>query len=97
MKAGRHDPSEPVRREWSSVLTASWLKSSLLKSSLGLLSVLVLTSPVQAQSRLDRLLAPRRPMGVWLTNSPSPLYYDRQRIRLAMEQLQVRSGDAPLP
>ncbi|MEC8214411.1 MAG: hypothetical protein VX069_05015, partial [Cyanobacteriota bacterium] len=78
-------------------MTASWLKSSLLKSSLGLLSVLVLTSPVQAQSRLDRLLAPRRPMGVWLTNSPSPLYYDRQRIRLAMEQLQEAGFDRVVP
>ena len=86
------NPSEPVGSKFSSVLTASWLKSSL-----GLLSVLVLVSPVQAQSRLDRLLTPRRPMGVWLTNSPSPLYYDRQRIRLAMEQLQEAGFDRVVP
>ena len=30
-------------------------------------------------------------MGVWLTNSPSPLYYDHQRIGVAMDELQ-RAG-----
>ena len=41
-----------------------------------------------AESRLDRLLRNRSTMGVWLTNSPSKLYYDRKRIRASMRQLQ---------
>lgn len=44
-------------------------------------------TPALAQSRLERLLKPRLPMGVWLTNSPSKLYYDKKRIGRAMEQL----------
>lgn len=35
--------------------------------------------------------------GVWLTNSPSPLYYDRARIREAMEQLQAAGFNRVLP
>ena len=61
----------------------------------GLLSIvwLGLIPPTQAhaQSRLSDLLKPRRTFGVWLTNSPSKLYYDKQRIQTAMEQLQ-RAG-----
>ena len=53
-----------------------------------MLLALLMGSAVQAQSRLDRLLRPRSTMGVWLTNSPSKLYYDRERIRVAMDQLQ---------
>ena len=36
-------------------------------------------------------------MGVWLTNSPSPLYYDRKRIRLAMQQLQEAGFNRVVP
>ena len=56
-----------------------------------MLLALLMGSAVQAESRLDRLLRPRSTMGVWLTNSPSKLYYDRARIRAAMDQLQ-RAG-----
>ena len=54
-------------------------------------------TPVSAQSRLERLLKPRLPMGVWLTNSPSKLYYDKQRIRLAMQRLQEAGFNRVVP
>ena len=47
-----------------------------------------LPAPLIAESRLDRLLRNRSTMGVWLTNSPSKLYYERTRISTAMQQLQ---------
>ena len=61
-----------------------------IKTSSGFLMLLMLGANGSAlsQSRLDNLLRPRKQMGVWLTNSPSRLYYDRRNIRLGMEQLQ---------
>ena len=67
----------------------------------GLLSIvwlgLILPTQAQAQSRLSELLKPRRTFGVWLTNSPSKLYYDKRRIRTAMEQLQRAGFDRVVP
>ena len=40
-----------------------------------------------ASSRLDRLTSQGVEIGVWLTNSPSELYYDRGRIREAIQRL----------
>jgi uncharacterized lipoprotein YddW (UPF0748 family) len=57
----------------------------------GLTSFGVFTLNAQSQSRLDRLLRTKTTMGVWLTNSPSPLYYDRRRMAVAMDELQ-RAG-----
>ena len=49
-------------------------------------------SPGSASPRLDSaLLRQRSDVGVWLTNSPSPLYYSKRSIRSAMERLQ-RAG-----
>jgi uncharacterized lipoprotein YddW (UPF0748 family) len=39
----------------------------------------------QGRSRLPKPMGPR--IGVWLTNSPSPLYYDPARIETAVKQL----------
>ena len=50
-----------------------------------------------AESRLGRLLNNRSTMGVWLTNSPSKLYYDRKRIRAAMQQLQEAGFNRVVP
>jgi len=50
-----------------------------------------LSGSALAQSRLDAALKPRSTLGVWLTNSPSKLYYKRERIKRAMEELQ-RAG-----
>ena len=50
-----------------------------------------------AESRLDRLLRNRSTMGVWLTNSPSQLYYDRKRISAAMQQLQDAGFNRVVP
>jgi len=36
-------------------------------------------------------------MGVWLTNSPSKLYYDRKRISVAMQQLQDAGFNRVVP
>jgi len=40
-----------------------------------------------AGSQRQPVPAPRRRVGVWLTNSPSPLYYDPQRIDRAVAEL----------
>ena len=40
-----------------------------------------------ASSRLNRLTSQGVEIGVWLTNSPSELYYDRGRIREAIQRL----------
>ena len=56
-----------------------------------------LPAPVMAESRLDRLLRNRSTMGVWLTNSPSKLYYDRKRISAAMQQLQDAGFNRVVP
>ncbi|MCX5949559.1 MAG: family 10 glycosylhydrolase [Cyanobacteria bacterium] len=47
-----------------------------------------LPARAQAPERQGRLPQPLgRRVGVWLTNSPSPLYYDPQRIEIAVQQL----------
>ena len=56
-----------------------------------------LPTPLMAESRLDRLLRNRSTMGVWLTNSPSQLYYDRNRISAAMKQLQDAGFNRVVP
>ncbi len=56
-----------------------------------------LPAPLMAESRLDRLLRNRSTMGVWLTNSPSQLYYDRKRITAAMQQLQDAGFNRVVP
>jgi len=50
-------------------------------SAVGLLASLAL-SLIQLPARADF-----RRVGVWLTNSPSPLYYDRETIERAVQQL----------
>ena len=56
-----------------------------------------LPAPLMAESRLERLPRSRSTMGVWLTNSPSPLYYDRKRIGTAMKQLQAAGFNRVVP
>ena len=57
-----------------------------LKRALPALLTLLLTSGLQALGGLEARSAPRR-VGVWLTNSPSPLYYDPARIDRAVAEL----------
>lgn len=52
---------------------------------------LLQTSPCGASPRLDEAFRQRTEVGVWLTNSPSPLYYSRSQIRSAMARLK-KSG-----
>ena len=40
---------------------------------------------------------PKRTLGVWLTNSPSRLYYDRQRLIRAMDELKAAGFNAIYP
>ena len=40
---------------------------------------------------------PKRMLGVWLTNSPSRLYYDRQVLIQAMDELQAAGFNAIYP
>ena len=54
-------------------------------------------APLMAESRVDRLLRNRSTIGVWLTNSPSKLYYDRKRISAAMQQLQDAGFNRVVP
>jgi len=70
-------------------------KPSLRRQLLALLVLPALLSQGRAlaQPRLSSLSPspppppPARRIGVWLTNSPSPLYYDAQRIDQAVDQL----------
>ena len=59
----------------------------------GLLSFCTAT-PAAAQLPSVR---PRRMLGVWLTNSPSRLYYDRQALIRAMDELQAAGFNAIYP
>ena len=63
----------------------------------GLSTFGVLTLDAQSQSSLDRLLRTKTTMGVWLTNSPSPLYYDHRRITVAMDELQQAGFTRVIP
>jgi uncharacterized lipoprotein YddW (UPF0748 family) len=50
------------------------------------------TPPIQRASSLSERLASvtsSQPLGVWLTNSPSPLYYDRNRLQQAVKELKA--------
>ena len=58
---------------------------------------LVLGAAAQAESRMERLPKPLSTTGVWLTNSPSTLYYDRARIGEAMKELQAAGFNRVLP
>ena len=63
------------------------LASGLAALTLPLLAVGLPMAEARAQSR-SRLPQPMgRRVGVWLTNSPSPLYYDPTRIETAVQQL----------
>jgi len=57
-----------------------------LKGALPALLTTLLTAGLQGIGALPALAASPR-VGVWLTNSPSPLYYDRRRLEkvLAIE------------
>ncbi|MFM7652713.1 MAG: glycoside hydrolase family 10 protein [Vulcanococcus sp.] len=57
-----------------------------LKRALPALATVLLTGLLQAFGALETRSAPRR-LGVWLTNSPSPLYYDAARIDRAVAEL----------
>ncbi|WP_409995734.1 glycoside hydrolase family 10 protein [Cyanobium sp. HWJ4-Hawea] len=52
--------------------------------------------PLTALHQLAAGAQPRR-IGVWLTNSPSPLYYERSRIDRAVEQLDVAGFNTLYP
>ncbi len=71
-------PRLPGRRRFLSLaLTLAW---ALPVSALPLLA-----GRTRAQGRLPEPINQR--IGVWLTNSPSPLYYSRDRIETAVRQL----------
>jgi uncharacterized lipoprotein YddW (UPF0748 family) len=72
-------PGRPARRPAARRWLACWL-------ALG--TTLWSGSPHQALAQTGQLPQPlRRRVGVWLTNSPSPLYYDAGRLRQAVEEL----------
>jgi len=80
-------PSAPLRRR---AYFKRHLPLSLTLLLTGVLQLAgALPAPAQPQgassSRLPQPLGRR--VGVWLTNSPSPLYYDPQRIEMAVQQL----------
>ena len=78
-------PLPPLRRR-------AHLKRLLPVSlTLALAALLQLVGSLAAGRERQRPLEPSRPperrVGVWLTNSPSPLYYDAGRIRTAVDAL----------
>ena len=62
-------------------------RSGVRLASLALAIVFGSINAARASSRLDRLTSQGVEIGVWLTNSPSELYYDRGRIREAIQRL----------
>ncbi len=57
-----------------------------LKKALPVLVTALLTTGLQGVGLLPAAASSQR-VGVWLTNSPSPLYYDRNRIEQAVKEL----------
>ena len=62
-------------------------RSGVRLAAAALAIVLGSVNSASASSRLDRLTSQGVEIGVWLTNSPSELYYDRRRIREAIQRL----------
>ena len=58
--------------------------------------VLSLCAATPASAQLPSV-QPRRTLGVWLTNSPSRLYYDRQQLVQAMDELKAAGFNAIYP
>ena len=69
------------------------LRRKALEVMAGLLSI---CSAAPASAQLPTV-QPRRTLGVWLTNSPSRLYYDRQRLIQAMDELKDAGFNAIYP
>lgn len=67
------------------------------RSSAGAIAALALVmTTTGAQAGLPSV-QPKRTLGVWLTNSPSPLYYDRTTLLKAMDELQQAGFTALYP
>jgi uncharacterized lipoprotein YddW (UPF0748 family) len=64
----------------------AWLPAGVNVLLAGLLGALPLV-PGAGQARQSGTAAPVRRIGVWLTNSPSPLYYQPERIDRAVTEL----------
>ncbi|QPN58053.1 family 10 glycosylhydrolase [Synechococcus sp. CBW1107] len=67
-----------------------------LKRALPALATVLLTSCLQALGTLPALAASQR-VGVWLTNSPSPLYYDANLIEKAVAELDAAGFNTLYP
>ena len=65
-------------------------------SALVLAAVLGLFASAPASAQLPSV-QPRRTLGVWLTNSPSRLYYDRKVLIQAMDELKAAGFNAVYP
>lgn len=67
------------------------------RSSAGAIAALAMVmTTTGAQAGLPSV-QPRRTLGVWLTNSPSPLYYDKTTLLKAMDELQQAGFTALYP
>ncbi|MGB5241329.1 MAG: hypothetical protein WBN80_11885, partial [Prochlorococcaceae cyanobacterium] len=67
-----------------------------LKRALPALATVLVTSSLQALGALPALAASQR-VGVWLTNSPSPLYYDANLIEKAVAELDAAGFNTLYP
>ncbi|MBC1260024.1 family 10 glycosylhydrolase [Synechococcus sp. BSF8S] len=67
-----------------------------LKRALPALATVVVTTSLQALGALPALAASQR-VGVWLTNSPSPLYYDAGLIEKAVGELDAAGFNTLYP
>ena len=67
-----------------------------MKRRLALAVSLVLSGLLASLAAEAKEPEPRR-IGVWLTNSPSPLYYSKQRIQEAVEELSVAGFNTLYP
>ena len=74
------------------------LSAQLLRRS-GAAAIAAMAMVMPPSSALAGLpsVQPKRTLGVWLTNSPSPLYYDRTTLLKAMDELQQAGFTALYP
>mgnify|MGYP001245524744 FL=1 len=72
------------------------LRAFCTAKAVGTAAVAMILTTSVAQAGLPSV-QPKRTLGVWLTNSPSPLYYDKTTLLKAMDELQQAGFTALYP
>ena len=72
------------------------LRAFCTAKAVGMAAMAMILTTSVAQAGLPSV-QPKRTLGVWLTNSPSPLYYDKTTLLKAMDELQQAGFTALYP